>query len=67
MFRLPHQALPANQAPIQNHNRFIGLNNFLDRLLDCMYSRSTSSMPRLPRSTGRPMPGLPAFATLSNS
>src|SRR5215472_2481640 len=24
---------PANQAPIQNHNRFIGLNNFLDRLL----------------------------------
>src|SRR5262249_46977000 len=24
---------PANQAPTQNHNRFIGLNNFLDRLL----------------------------------
>jgi hypothetical protein len=34
MFRLPHRALPlANQAPTQNHNRFIRLNNFLDRLL----------------------------------
>src|SRR5262245_14658664 len=35
MFRIPHWALPlANQAPTQNHNRFIGLNNSPDRLLD---------------------------------
>ena len=35
MFRLPHRALPlANQAPTQNHNRFIRLNNFPDRLLE---------------------------------
>ena len=35
--------------------------------LDCICSRSTRSMPPLPRSTGRPMLDLPAFAMLSNS
>jgi putative ABC transport system substrate-binding protein len=35
--------------------------------LDCICNRSTRSMLPLPRSTGRPMPDLPAFATPSNS
>ena len=34
MFRLPHRALSPSRIKRQpqNHNRFIGLNNFLDRL-----------------------------------
>jgi hypothetical protein len=56
VFRLPHRALPHSQiresSAQQNHNRFIRLNNFVDRLLEnkLMYALN----PRLDGSVGAP-------------
>src|SRR5262249_36989167 len=49
VFRLPHRALPPSQiresSAQQNHNRFIRLNNFVDRLLGTSPSQAAKSRP----------------------